>query len=178
MACAALVLAIAVSPSQAIRRHQRGDVRDVLHGNRIWHVHFGIGVARVVRGIDRILGRPPSVPFHVVRACQVDHAVGWPGLVVFFHHGRFVGYSYRPAAGERREPMLATARGLRVGDMLTMGKFLYGSAFHDSVEHGGSWWALTPGGRVEGLVSGWPGGPRGSVATIAAGELGCPGVTQ
>ena len=38
---------------------------------------------------------------------------------------------------------------------------------------GGSWWAVTPQGRLVGLVSGWPNGPRGSVATIAAGRAGC-----
>jgi hypothetical protein len=173
-----VILTTVVTPSLAHRARQRGAVRDVLHGNRIWHVHFGMGLGRVVRGIDRMLGRGPNVPYHVVQACGADHAIGWPGLVVFFQHGRFVGYSYRPAAGDRREPMLATARGLRVGDTLKVGKFLYGSAFHDSAEHGGSWWATTPGGRVEGLVSGWPGGPRGSVATIAAGELACPTVSQ
>jgi len=173
-----VLLATAASSSLATRAPRRGEVREVLHGNRIWHVHFGVGVGRAVRGVDRVLGRGPNLPYHVVQACGVDHAIGWPGLVVFFHHGRFVGYSYRPAAGDRREPMLATARGLRVGDTLTMGKFLYGPAFHDSVEHGGSWWATTSGGRVQGLASGWPGGPRGSVATIAAGQPSCPSVTQ
>lgn len=140
-------------------------------------MRFGESPAPVVRRLSRLLRHRPNRHYHLVGACNVDHAVAWPGLVVFFRHRRLVGYSYRPAYGVHRVPTLATAKGLRVGDSLRRGRRLYGRAFHDSVYNGGSWWATTPQGLVEGFVAGWPGGPRGSVATIAAGHVGCPALT-
>jgi hypothetical protein len=170
-------VAMSASPSLARRRHRTVAIHNVLHAGRIGRAGFGIGPAGVTHMLDRLLGRRPTERLHVVHACGVDHAIGWPGLVVFLAGNRFVGYSYRPAYGARHVPILATARGLRVGDTLTTGKVLYGRGFHASRDHGGSWWARTPDGRLEGLASGWPGGPLGSVATIAAGDVGCPAAT-
>ena len=170
-------LAILAAPSVASRRHRAGTVQNVLRARRIGRAGFGMRPAGVIRQLDRLLRHQPTERLHVVHACGVDHAIGWPGLVVFIRGDRFVGYSYRPAYGSRRIPILATARGLRVGDTLDTGKVLYGRDFHASRHHGGSWWASTREGRLEGLASGWPEGPLGSVATIAAGDVGCPAVT-
>jgi hypothetical protein len=171
------VAAILASPSLARRRHRPVTIHNVLHATRIGRAGFGMQRARVTHTLDRLLRHRPTERLHVLHACGVDHAIGWPGLVVFLRGNRLVGYSYRPAYGSRHIPILATARGLRVGDTLATGKVLYGRNFHASRHHGGSWWASTPEGRVVGLASGWPQGPLGSVATIAAGHVGCPSVT-
>lgn len=164
-------------PSLARRAHRTVRIQNVLHARRIGHVRFGMRPGSMVRELDRLLRHRPTERLHAVNACAVDHAIGWPGLVVFVRGHRFVGYSYRPAYGSRHVPILATARGLRVGDTLATGKLLYGRDFHSSRHHGGSWWASTRDGKLQGLASGWPQGPLGSVATIAAGDVGCPAVT-
>ena len=171
------VVAMSASPSLGRRRHGTLTIHSVLHARRIGRAGFGMRPARLIHTLDRLLRHRPTERLHVVHACGVDHAIGWPGLVVFVRGGRFVGYSYRPSYASHRVPILATARGLRVGDTLATGKRLYGRDFHSSRDHGGSWWASTPDGKVEGLASGWPQGPLGSVATIAAGDVGCPAVT-
>lgn len=171
---AALLIAI-VSPALAWSGPRVRDVQNVLGANHIGPVHFGAAPRYVVPRLDWLLGHRPTQRYHLSGACNVDHAIAWPGLVALFDHGRLVGYSYRPASGAHSIPTLATARGLRVGDTLSLGRRLYGTAFHNSARGGGRWWAHTPDGLVRGLTSGWPGGPRGSVATIAAGQLGCPG---
>lgn len=178
--CTAAAFGAVVSPSVARRGHsaRRGHTArpalDVLHATTIARIRFGEPPTAVIWQLDFLLGHRPTERFHLVAACNVDHAIAWPGLVVFFHRGRFVGYSYRPANGTHRVPTLATAKGLLVGDTLARAKRLYGLSFHASRHAGGSWWATTPRGRLEGLASGWPGGPKGSVATIAAGRVGCP----
>jgi hypothetical protein len=159
------------------RHHPGAHTRTVLRANRIGRVRFGSSPAVAIRDLDHLLSHRPTERFHVIHACGADHAIGWPGLVVFFRGRRFVAYSYRPANGAGRVPTLATARGLRVGDTLAVGKHLYGAGFHASRSRGGTWWATTPEGRVEGLASGWPDGPRGSVATIAGGDVSCPAIT-
>ena len=169
-----VTLAMAMLAGPSLARRQRAN--NVLHARRIGQAGFGMGSGRVIHTIDRLLRHRPTERLHVIHACGVDHAIGWPGLVVFLRGHRFVGYSYRPAYGSHRVPILATARGLRVGDTLRMAKTLYGRDFHASRHHGGSWWARTPEGRLGGLASGWPEGPLGSVATITAGEVGCPAV--
>jgi hypothetical protein len=164
------------SPSLAWPRPTR-HVQEVLQGDRIGSVHFGATARIAVPRLDALLGHGPTQRYHLSRACGVDRAIAWPGLVVVFHREHLVGYSYRPAYGDHRIPTLATARGLLVGDTLQLARRLYGRAFHNSPQGGGRWWAATRDGLVQGLTSGWPNGPRGSVATIAAGHLGCPGST-
>ncbi len=173
----AAAFGVIVSPSLAWPGPTVRNSRDVLRADRIGSVHFGTDARYAVPRLDMLLGRRPTQHYRLIRACNVDDAIAWPGLVVLFERDHLVGYSYRPANGNTRIPTLATARGLRVGDTLRLGKRLYGAAFHSSRRGGGSWWAQTPGGLVRGLTSGWPGGPRGSVATIAAGHLGCRGST-
>ena len=155
-------------------RPRPASIRNVLHARTIGRIRFGESPDRVRRRLDVLLSHRPSRLYRSAGVCQIDAMLTWPGLVVFFFHHHFVGYSYRPVYGSHRGPTLATASGLRVGDPLAAARRLYGRDFHASRHHGGSWWATTPQGRLEGLTSGWPDGPRGSVATIAAGLVGCP----
>jgi hypothetical protein len=173
-AVSALALGALARPSVAWRGHRPASALDVLHANDIARVRFGESPAGVIRRLDFLLGHGPRERYHLVAACNVDHVIAWPGLAVFFRQAHFVGYSYRPAYGAHHGPTLATARGLRVGNTLEKARRLYGVFFHASRRHGGSWWVSTPAGRLGGLASGWPGGPKGSVATISAGRVGCP----
>ncbi len=179
------VLGVVAGPSLArsrhagpsLARHRRAGppALEVLGAANVARIDFGAPPPKVIRGLTFLLGRRPLQHYRLTGACGVDRAIAWPGLVAFFRQSHFVGYSYRPANGAGPHlPTLATARGLRVGDTLGRAKRLYGRAFHASNLAGGSWWTTTPRGRLNGLASGWPGGSRGSVTTIAAGRMGCP----
>jgi hypothetical protein len=173
-AVTALALGAMATPSVAWRGHRSAFALDVLHANNIARIGFGESPAAVISRLTLLLGHRPKERYRLIAACNVDHVIAWPGLAVFFRRARFVGYSYRPAYGAHHGPTLATAKGLRVGNTLDKAKRLYGVSFHASRRHGGSWWVSTPAGRLGGLASGWPGGPKGSVATISAGRVGCP----
>ena len=76
---------------------------------------------------------------------------------------------------------LATGRGLRLGDTLARGRGLYGRAFRLSAAQGGSWSEGMGSGRLRGYAWGRP--KHGDVswqsvvATIDAGNVGCPAVS-
>lgn len=156
-------------------------VRDALGGDGIDDAGFGRRPSAVTRLLDGLLDRTPSHSYHPYNVCQVDHAIQWPGLSAFFEHDRFVGYAYAStaaAASAAGEPVLATARGLRVGDTLTRARQLYGRAFQTSAAQGGSWAVHTPEGRLYGYMTGPPiEGPDIKTASIDAGYVGCPAVT-
>jgi hypothetical protein len=152
-------------------------VRDVLRGDRIDDTVFGDGPSTVARVLDGLLGLAPSRPYHAASICSVDHEIQWTGLTAFFEHARFVGYAYWTlrAAGE---PILATAKGLRVGDTFAGAKQIYGRLFQTSAAQGGSWAVRTPQGRLYGYATGPPiGGPQTKIASIDAGYVGCPALT-
>jgi hypothetical protein len=152
-------------------------VRDLLRGDGIDHAPFRSRPSTVARLLDDLLDRAPSRPFYAASVCHVDHAIQWPGLIAYFEHNRFVGYEYtsRTAAGE---PILATAKGLRVGDTFARARQLYGRLFQTSAAQGGSWAVRTPQGRLYGYATGPPiGGPQTKIASIDAGYVGCPAVT-
>jgi hypothetical protein len=146
----------------------------ILEGDRIGQVTFGEARPTVLRELNALLGRAPSHPYHIIGACRADHGIDWPGLSAYFHHGRFVGYAYLGQHGD--EPVLATAKGLLVGDTLRRGRRLYGSGFHVSPEQGGSWSGRTPNGRIDGFTSEIT-NLKGKVLTIEAGYVGCPAMT-
>jgi hypothetical protein len=157
-------------------------VRDVLNGDGIGQSRFGAAPGVVERQLDTLLGTPSRTYYPAIGGCGIDHAIEWPGLIVFFHRSRFVGYTYRPPQQQGQQPVLATARGLRVGDRLSYGQLLYGRAFHMGAEQGGVWWVTTGRGQIDGFASGPPQngtdvGPRSVVATIEAGDVGCPAMT-
>lgn len=101
---------------------------------------------------------------------------------MYFRHAGFVGYQFGDLAAPRRLPSrawkLATSRGLGVGDALARGRKLYGKAFAISTAQGGSWSVGVRGGLIRGYASGVPGhGEQVAVATIDAGDVGCPAVS-
>lgn len=150
----------------------------VLSGNGIGRVSFGQGPHTAIRRIDALLGRRPTRPYSTASACRIDHAAAWPGLEIYFEHGRFVGYAYSLRYQQARTgtTILATRRGLRVGDSVATGKRLYGSAFRTSTAQGGSWLVNTRQGRIDGYAS-TPTGSHGWIASIEAGYVGCPAMT-
>jgi hypothetical protein len=155
-------------------------VRDVLDGDGIGQARFGQPPGTVESELDPLLGQPTK-PYYPATACTIDHAIEWPALIVFFFRSQLVGYTYGPPRLAGR-PVLATARGLRVGDTLSYGQRLYGQAFHMAVEQGGVWSAATAHGQIDGFTSGNPQngtnvGPRSVVLTIEAGKVGCPAMT-
>jgi hypothetical protein len=152
-----------------------GMVLTVLDGNGIDGASFGQARGAVTSRLDRLLG-PPARPYSPSGACRVDHAIGWPGLHVLFHRGRFIGYSYSLADAPARAPVLATTAGLRYGDMLARGRQLYGPAFTWGEYQGGTWHVRTTQGLIAGFVSGLV-SPRGHILTIEAGDVGCPAMS-
>ncbi len=156
-----------------------------------------------MEAIPRLLG-PSNTPYMRVEAeCGVDHAMSWvnwpvvsaygkhypldPELTVWFSHSRFVGYQYGEQ-GTKLAPrapslgtVLATTRGLTVGDELSRGRKLYGAAFRTSTAQGGVFLISTPAGRIDGYAWGSPKygdvSLQSLVATIDAGDVGCPALS-
>jgi hypothetical protein len=189
----------------------RHRISDVLAGDGIGRVKFGQSRVAVVAAVTRLLGPsstgllgPSSTGYMRVQAeCGVDHAMTWvnypvvsaygkhypldPKLTVWFSHSRFVGYQY-DEQGTKLAPrapslgtVLATTRGLTVGDKLSRGRQLYGAAFRTSTAQGGVFLISAPAGRIDGYA--W-GSPRygdvslqSLVATIDAGNVGCPALS-
>ena len=77
--------------------------------------------------------------------------------------------------------MLATTRGLTVGDELSRGRKLYGAAFRTSTAQGGVFLISAPAGRIDGYAWGSPKygdvSLQSLVATIDAGNVGCPALS-
>lgn len=165
--------------------------RDMLAPNGIGGVRFGQRRATVVVELDRLLGVRAG-PYRPGGLCNFDHTITWQphrspdgelSLIGYFAHGRLVGYEY-DTAGRRvtprrstHGPLLATSRGLTVGDTLERGRRLYGSAFKISAAQGGSWSVDTNTGRIDGYASDVPRAGNLNavkVQTIDAGDVGCP----
>jgi hypothetical protein len=135
---------------------------DVLSGRGIAPARLGTRVGPTLVAVGNLLGvfghRTPG------RGCGVDageHMLDHIDL--FFGHGRFVGYEY---SGH----FLKTTAGLRVGDTVARASQLYGAAFKTSAAQGGSWSAAG--------LRGYLTAPRsGRIATIDAGNVGCPALS-
>jgi hypothetical protein len=187
------------APSTVPAQNPAHTVRDVLSAHGIGPVAFGQSRASVIAGITSLLG-PTSTGYTRVQAeCGVDHTMTWPNwsarrshspldpvLTIFFAHSRFVGYQYGQfgTASAPRVPAhgtaLATIRGLNIADMLARGRQLYGGAFRLSSAQGGVWKVDAP-GRLRGYAWGTPTygdvSPQSLVATIDAGDVGCPALS-
>jgi hypothetical protein len=163
-----------VAPPACVSRSSRSwlapfaPARGVLNANGIATVGFGRPPGDVMVEGHTLLGRPTKPYAPDPTGCGVDHIIEWPGLSVHFERGRFVGYSFRGSD-------MTTRRGLRVGNTLARARRLYGRAFKTSVAQGGSWSVETPTGRLIGYLSDVP--PRGRIASIEAGNVGCAAVT-
>jgi len=202
-AVAPFVQPAATSPPQ----HTRHRISDVLTGDGIGTVRFGESRVAVIAAVTRLLG-PSSTGYGranaVLAECGVDHTMTWPNwpvvsahgknyrldptLTVWFSHSRFVGYQYgefrnTPAPrAPSRGTVLATTRGLTLGNKLARGRKLYGAAFRTSTAQGGVFLISAPAGRIDGFA--WAGSPRygdvslhSLVATIDAGDVGCPALS-
>jgi hypothetical protein len=104
-------------------------------------------------------------------------------LVAYFRHARFAGYSYSEGSRGRGKHArgLSTQKGLRLGDTMARGRRLYGKSFHTSTAQGGSWTVRTSLGKLIGYAVAPAGQPvvsaRSTVASIDAGDVGCPAMT-
>jgi hypothetical protein len=156
-------------------------VRNALAGDGIADVKFGASPAAVTTTLTRLLGAA-SDAYYPDGTCGADHAISWPGLLIFFRNGRFVGYEYgtdvAPAQMQVQAPVLTTTTGLRIGDSVAQARRLYGAGFRISTAQGGSWSVATPSGRIEGIARGATRhgdiDPRSEIANIDAGVVGCP----
>lgn len=150
----------------------------VVGGDGVAGVPFGTPQPAAIAGLRRVLGRPvPPVPRDEAGNCDVDAAVQWPSLTAYLDRGRFVGFSTLAADGERlARGAVRTAAGLRVGDALAQARRLYGAALTTSVAQGGTWFATTPQGRLQGYLTGEPdvAGAHPGIDSIEAGAVGCP----
>lgn len=174
-------------------------IRNVLIGDGIAAVRFGQSRIAAINVATPLLGPASTGYIRVHAECGVDHTMTWPNwaivsahgthyafdpvLTVYFDRSRFVGYQYgefgttvaprTPSHGT----VLATTRGLNIGDTLARGEQLYGSAFGMSTAQGGIWKA----GRLKGYAWGDPGygavSAHSVVATIDAGDVGCPALS-
>jgi hypothetical protein len=160
---------VPVSPPPCVDRHDTTGFGlfelsspDVLSGRGIATARLGTRLVPTLVAVSDLLGvfgdRIPG------RGCGVDrgeHMLDHNDL--FFGHGRFVGYEY---SGR----FLATTAGLRVGDTIARARQLYGAAFNTSAAQGGSWSAA-------GLRGYLTAPQNGRIATIDAGNVGCPALS-
>ncbi len=187
-------------------QYTRHRISNVLTGDGIGRVRFEEPRVAVIAAVTRLLG-PSSTGYTranaVLAECGVDHTMIWPNwpvasahgshypldpmLTVWFSHSRFVGYQYGefrnmpPPRAPSLGTVLATTRGLTIGDTFARGRKLYGAAFRTSTAQGGVFLISAPAGRIDGFA--WQ--PRtyrgvglGSlVATIDAGDVGCPALS-
>jgi hypothetical protein len=118
------------------------DIRRLLAGDGIGNVAFGQPRSTVVRRLERLLGTPHET---IPGICGFGRSTDWIGLNVDsntvpsaeltlqFKQSRFVGYTYNTnKMGPSRRPhgvLLATARGLMLGDTVARARHLYGRAF-------------------------------------------------
>ena len=154
-----------------------------LLGNGVAGVRFGQREVPTIAALDQLLGSPTKGPVDDTGDCTIDAAEQWTTLTAYFDAGRFVGYSTNSTVVVSGEPLahqsLVTAQGMRVGDTVTQASAIYGAAFTTSLAQGGSWSVATPGGTLDGYLSGEPNqpGPPPTIASIEAGSVGCPAMS-
>jgi hypothetical protein len=166
---------------------------DVLGTSAIAGLKFGASHATARTVIDALLHQPGGVT-QKSGSCRVESQITWqdqwtasgePSLTLYFSRAGLVGYQAGAPQEPRRPPggwMLATSRGLHVGSTLGSGRQLYGSAIALSASQGGVWLIRSPAAKLDGYASASTPGRsdvnwRSLVATIDAGDVGCPAVT-
>jgi hypothetical protein len=177
------------NPSPQNTGAARAAPRRLLDGNGIGGVKFGQSPAIVAASLGRLFGPPvgaKQVPHGYIRAFCGFHWEVWDGLgaasdgrlfvaelEVWFRNSRFVGYTYFANNFQTdlntwdqyasQPMMLATAKGLAVGDPLARGRRLYGRAFVLTTQMQGTppdprllrlhvWEASTVSGQIEGGI--------------------------
>jgi hypothetical protein len=140
--------------------------------------HLGTGEATAEMRLKRLLG-PPSIPLTSTPGlsnCGLGAMSSWRGFSAYFDHGRLVGLSLGPGL----TPAGRTSSGLRLGDTLERARALYGSSLHSSTEQGGTWFATTSTGRIDGFLNPSTGRtpkPSARILTIDVGVVGCPAMS-
>jgi len=173
-------------------------IHPILTGSGLGRTSFGASRFQVTRLLRVVLGRPQRVQ-RVTGDCGVDETLTWPILIsattgrpvdseqltIFLDRDRFVGYQYGSATLAARGSghlrlRATTTRGLALGDQLSGWQHVYGPTFHISSAQGGTWKVHTAAGTLRGYAyRPRPGGvsPRSLVASIDAGNTGCPAVS-
>jgi hypothetical protein len=147
----------------------------VLFGNGVAGARFGERLAKAQALLTMRLG-PATGRFAKGGACGIADTVSWGELTAFFKHGRFIGYAYgSQSARPPSPPILATARGLRLGQTVAEARRLYGRAFQTSEAQGGDWLLTTAAGKLDGFLNTRSGrvGPHSTIASIQAGPSIC-----
>jgi hypothetical protein len=145
----------------------------------------GLGVAQLGTGepaaektFTQLLGAP-STPLTLTPGlsnCGLNAMSSWHGFSAYFDHGRLVGLSLGPDL----TPSARTSSGLKLGDTLGRARALYGASLRSSTEQGGTWFATTSTGRIDGFLTPSTGRtPRHSarILTIDVGVVGCPAMS-
>jgi hypothetical protein len=149
----------------------------LLLGSGIDSVSFGTAQAAATTRLTDLLG-PAQGSAQDRPNCNIDSALQFPSLTVYFYRGAFVGYSTLSDSGQRLSVANdATEKGLHVGDTLARAQQLYGSALTTTSAQGGAWFASTPAGRIDGYLTSEPNAPAGpapKIGSIEAGSVGCP----
>jgi hypothetical protein len=132
-------------------------------------VAFGTPQKAAQGALVKLLGDPTKVADSGLPAsCGVSASAEWKGLSAFYFKGEFAGYEYRGADVE-------APSGLNVGMSVAAAKQAAGRDFSTSFAQGGSWELETSAGKVFGYLDAVP--PKGRIATIDAGSVGCPSMT-
>ena len=157
---------------QVVRRFV-APIKYVLSGIGIAGARLGAAQTEAVSQLRRLLGKPQGhfVPNFVCGGADI--AIHWQDLTTFFRRGRFVAYSYWEQVLPTSWPLLATARGLTIGETPAYASRLYGRAFRTSRALGGTWSLATTHGVLDGFTYGAEAGPRNTITTIEAGPRIC-----
>lgn len=174
-----LIAALSASPASfAGAASSRPTPTVTFNGKGLTTLRLGATQPAALARLGRLLGAPTSklAPTPDLKNCGVTAFASWHSLSAYFDRGRLVGLS----AGPGRDPLARTAAGLRIGDTLARARQLYGRQLTTSGNNGGSWFARTPSGRIDGFL-----GPSGShsqlptsrIITIDVGVVGCPAMS-
>jgi hypothetical protein len=173
-------------PAYALARHATVS----LLGDGIGLARFGESTSTVSAHLDAIFG-PPERPrlTHLEQDCNVTASLTWPTLTAYLHDDRFVGYGYTTDTGygygdgdtrQRASARAAdTAAGLGVGDSVAAARRIYGTRLRTYETQSGSWSAETPQGTLRGYLTALvtKHGRTARIATIGAGDVGCPAMS-
>lgn len=150
-------------------------IKYVLSAQGIGGARLGDPQIEVVSRLRQMLGKPHRqwVPNYICGGA--DAAVSWENLTTFFKHGQFVAYSYwEQQVVPTWWPLLATARGLTIGETPAYARRLNGRAFRTTTgKLGGTWSLTTPRGTIDGFTYGAGLGGGNAITTIQAGPQLC-----
>lgn len=167
----------------------------ILRSDGVGPAAIGQTATAAERGLVRLLGARTLTKTRVAGCRQETEAV-WTSpasaypLTIYERNGRFIGYQYGAPTSETglvRGPgtLLSTSRGLTLGITVGRARLLYGTAFHARAVRGlhnnggGRWSVVTGGTTLDGALMPIRYPMRtvtnaNPIATIAAGQTGCP----